>query len=285
MTSFRDHPFIRSPHYTLIFMSFPVLLSLIAEPVTGLVDTAFVSRLGAGSLAGLGVGTMALSSVFWVFNFLGIGTQTEVAQAHGRQAYRRIKQLTGLAFVLSGLFGVLVVVIGLPGIAYVATLMQADGLVHDQAVSFMQIRLFGAPAVIATLAAFGIFRGLQDMRTPLWIAVSINALNMLLDPVLIFGFGPIQSMGIAGAALASVISQWLGVIWAMWAVYKRLGFPDGIQFRDARKLLNIGGYLLVRTGLLIAFLFIPSAKLTTLTAAIKDREINTLFISFPFLCL
>ena len=71
----RTHPFIHAPNTTLIYMSLPVLLSLIAEPLTGLVDTAFVSRLGSISLAALGVGTVGLSGIFWIFNFLGIGTQ------------------------------------------------------------------------------------------------------------------------------------------------------------------------------------------------------------------
>jgi len=57
------HPFVRAPHRTLIALSFPVLLSLIAEPLTGLVDTAFVAQLGAAPLAALGVGTVALSGM------------------------------------------------------------------------------------------------------------------------------------------------------------------------------------------------------------------------------
>ena len=77
------HPFVARPHRTLIALSVPVLISLIAEPITGLVDTAFVARLGAGPLAALGVGTVLLSSTLWVFNFLGVGTQTEVAHAFG----------------------------------------------------------------------------------------------------------------------------------------------------------------------------------------------------------
>ncbi|HCQ01958.1 MAG TPA: MATE family efflux transporter, partial [Candidatus Latescibacteria bacterium] len=59
--SHADHPFLRSPHKTLVSLSFPVLVSYMAEPLTGFVDTAFINRLGAESLAALGVGTVALS--------------------------------------------------------------------------------------------------------------------------------------------------------------------------------------------------------------------------------
>ena len=84
------HPFVLHPHRTVVTLSLPVLLSLVAEPLTGIADTAFVARLGSAPMAGLGVAAVLLSSVFWVFNFLGIGTQTEVARAdaHGYRARR-----------------------------------------------------------------------------------------------------------------------------------------------------------------------------------------------------
>jgi len=85
------HPFVRAPHRTMAMLSVPVMLSLVAEPLTGLVDTAFVARLGAGPLAALGVGTIALSSFFWIFNFLGIGTQTETARSLGQRRTERAR--------------------------------------------------------------------------------------------------------------------------------------------------------------------------------------------------
>ena len=194
-----DHPFVASPHRTLFSMSLPVLLSLIAEPLTGLVDTAFVARLGSESLAALGVGTVALSSIFWAFNFLGIGTQTEVAQAHGRRQQKRSTEIGGLAVALGTAIGVTMMACGLSLVSYVATVMGADGEVHDFASLYVRVRLFGSPAVLVTLAAFGILRGLQDMRTPFWVAVSINILNIILDALLIFGCGPFPRLGIFGA--------------------------------------------------------------------------------------
>ncbi len=95
MQDFRSvHPFQRAPHATLVRLALPVLVSLAAEPVTGAVDTAFVARLGASSLAALGVGATVFSGVFWIFNFLGVGTQTEVAQRLGRQAPGKRPPLT-----------------------------------------------------------------------------------------------------------------------------------------------------------------------------------------------
>ena len=257
-----DHPFVKSPHKTLLSMSLPVLLSLVAEPLTGLVDTAFVARLGAESLAAMGAGTVAISSIFWAFNFLGIGTQTEVAQAYGRQEVERASEIGGLAAALSIAIGVLLTGVGLLVVPYVSTIMGAGDAVHDFASQYIRVRLFGSPAVLVSLAAFGILRGLQDMRTPFRVAVSINILNIILDPLLIYGYGPFPRLGIFGAGLASTISQWIGAFWAVGIVLRRLGIPERIRLGDIVKLFQVGRDLFIRTGLLTAF-FIFSTRAAT----------------------
>jgi len=252
------HPFLTQPHRTLIVLSSPVLLSLIAEPLTGLVDTAFITRLGAVPLAGLGIGTVALSSVFWIFNFLSIGTQTEVAQSIGQKKRANAIRVTSLALVMSVAFGVLMFMIGSPGAAFLSRLMGAEAGVLSNATQYIQIRLFGGPAVLVTLAGFGALRGMQDMRTPLWIAVTINILNMVLDAPLIFGWGPVPALGVGGSALATVISQWLGALWAISATIRRLGFTWDIHLDEALSLIKIGGDLFIRTGVLTLFLLLST---------------------------
>ncbi|MBE2221190.1 MAG: MATE family efflux transporter, partial [Anaerolineae bacterium] len=261
-TSIQDHPFVKRPNRTLLALSIPVLFSLIAEPLTGLVDTAFVARLGAEALAALGVGTAALSSVFWVFNFLGIGTQTSVAQALGKDDNEKAARITGLALVLSGVFGVALFVIGWLAAEPVAGLLGATGEVQTHAVEYMRFRLFGAPAVLAMLTAFGALRGVQDMRTPLWIALVVNAINMVLDALIIVGYGPIPAWGIAGAAIATVLAQWAGALWAVTAVLHKLGRPATLYLHEAKDLLQIGGNLFLRTGLLTIFLLLTTRVAT-----------------------
>jgi MATE family multidrug resistance protein len=243
-------------------LALPVLLSLMAEPVTGLVDTAFVARLGAAPLAALGVGTMALSSIFWIFNFLGIGSQTELSHAMGRRDHSLAARMGSLAYGMGLVCGGLLGFLGIFAAAPVAGLMGATADVHRMATGYIQLRLVGAPAVLATIAAFGCLRGLQDMRSPLWIAVGVNILNILLDAVLIFGWGPIPPLGVAGAAAASAASQWLGAVGAGIVVYRRLGLPNRLQMGEAKKLLQVGWELFVRTGLLTLFLLIATRAAT-----------------------
>ena len=253
---------MKAPHRTLLGLTVPVLFSLIAEPLTGLVDTAFVSRLGAAPLAALGVGTILLSGVFWIFNFLGIGSQTETANALGAGETGQVSRTTGMVIALSGLFGILIILLGFMVSPWMAGMMEAEGEVLSDAVSYMNIRWLGAPAILLMLSLFGILRGLQDMKTPLWIALGTNAINIILDAVLIFGAGPFPALGVEGAAAASVASQWIGASLTMAVLFRRCRPDFHVRVNDALNLLRIGGDLFIRTGLLTLFLLFTTRAAT-----------------------
>ena len=261
-----DHSFVRHPHRTLLSLSIPVLFSLVAEPFTGLADTAFVARLGPTPVAALGVATALLSSVFWIFNFLGIGTQTEVARALGTGHRARGRQSTTLALVLGGVLGVALALIALPGLGAAAAFMGATGGMRDGAVVYLRIRLLGAPAVLITASAFGALRGVQDMRTPLWVAVTVNAVNVVLDALLIFGIGPFPALGLAGAAWATTASQWAGAAWAVLALRHELGLSAHVRWRDAVDLLVVGRDLFLRTAALLLFILLATRVATRIGA-------------------
>lgn len=258
----QEHPFVGRPNRTLLALSLPVFFSLIAEPLTGLVDTTFIARLGSAPLAALGVGTAALSSVFWIFNFLAIGTQTNVAQALGQNNRAEAQRMTSLALLLSGMAGLLLIVAGWFLAPWVGSLLGASDQVLSDAVLYMRIRLFGGPAVILMLTAFGALRGMQDMRSPLWIALAVNGLNICLDALLIGGIGPFPAWGVAGAAAASAAAQALGAVWAVAVVTRTLGWTRQLHLAEVRRLLRIGGDLFVRTGSLTFYLLLTTRVAT-----------------------
>ena len=252
------HPFIDRPHRTILALTIPATLSLIAEPVVGLVDTAFVARLGSAPLASLGVGTAAISSVFWIFNFLSISAQTEVAQAMGRENRERAVAIASLALLLGVIFSIGVFILLFPAAPAVSRLLGAEASVETNAVLYLRVRLIGAPAVLVSLIGFGVLRGLQDMRTPLIIATGMSVINIVLDYPLIFGAGSIPGWGVGGAAAASVIAQYAGAVWTGLIVARRLGIVWHISWADVSALLRVGGDLFVRTGLLTLFILITT---------------------------
>lgn len=261
-----SHPFLRRPNRTILYLSLPILISLIAEPVTGLVDTGFVARLGAVPLAALGVGTTALTSIFWIFGFLGIATQTEVAQIFGRGEAGATGKTVSLSLALG--LGASLLLSGLlfPGAAIVSAALGGEGEVLRLATHYIQARLLGAPAVIIVVVGFGALRGIQDMRTPLWIALGINLANIILDYVLIFGWWVIPALGVTGAAIASSLSQWLGAVWMIRVLHRRLGLSRGFNLRDGISMLRIGRDLVIRTGSLALFTLFATRVATQMGA-------------------
>ncbi len=260
----QSHPFIKTPNKTMLTLVIPVLLSLIAEPLTALVDTYFVSGLGESSLAALGVGTTVLSAMFWIFNFLSVGTQTQISQCYGKKEHHRAKEIGSLALILGFIFGIAVLLLCLPSIPFIVEIMGAKQEFVAQSQDYIFYRLFGAPAVLVFIAATGIMRGLQDMRSPFIIAVSINVLNIILDYLFIFGFAFIPAMGIKGAAIATTASQWLGVVWAVLIIHYKIGLTHVIQKQDVKKLLLIGRDMFIRTGLINIFLLLTTRAATAM---------------------
>jgi MATE family multidrug resistance protein len=233
------------------------MLSLMAEPFAGVVDTAFVERLGPASAAALGAATMLLSSVVWVFNFLSIGTQTEVAHALGKAQPESAQRVSSLALVLALMIAVLVGLLALLLLDPAVRWMSADVAVREATRAYIWIRLLGVPFMLLGLAALGALRGLQDMRAAMWIAAGMSAVNIVLDPLLIFGAGPVPGLGMAGAAWATVISQLVGAAASLMLLARRLGFaaPD---WERARSLLAVGRDMLLRTSALLLFLLLAT---------------------------
>ncbi|HKJ25788.1 MAG TPA: MATE family efflux transporter [Myxococcota bacterium] len=256
------HPFLSRPHHTVFALSLPVLVSLVAEPLTGLVDTFFVKDLGAVPLAALGLSVILFSSVLWAFNFLGIGTQTEVATADGAGDRARASDAFGAALAVAVVLGVVLGAGCWPFVEAGARAMGASGAMTGDAAVYLRIRLVGAPATLVMMTSFGALRGLQDMRTPLRVAVATNLMNVGLDALLIFGAGPIPAFGIAGAAWASTAAQWAAALWGGTAAILRLGRPERVCLRDALGLFVVGRDLFVRTGMLIGFLVLGTRVAT-----------------------
>lgn len=254
----RDHDFVRHPNRTLVTLSLPVMASLVVEPLAGLVDTAFVERLGAAYSSALAAATAIFASVMWIFNFLGVGTQTEVARAEGSRDRERASEVSTLALVLAIALGVVLAMAAWPFLRPAARWMSDERLVQDATTAYLKIRLLGAPFLLVVLSSLGTLRGLQRMRTTLWIAASVSVLNIVLDPILIFGFGPTPRLGIVGAAWATTGSQAAGAVAALIVINRSLGFATVLTWRKALALLVVGRDMIVRTAALLLFLLVAT---------------------------
>jgi len=244
----------------IVRLAFPALGALAADPLVSLVDTAFVGRLGAQPLASLGLATAVFGVAFALFIFLAYGTTPLVAGAVGRGDERLAGRLTAGAVAVGLAIGVAALIVVEAAAVPLLTLVGAARDTLGDAETYLRIRALALPALMVINVGHGAYRGFQDTKTPLFVTVGLNLVNLVLDPILIFGAG----MGIAGAAIATVIAQWLGALYFGFLLFSRhrarlqVGFR-GLAVRDLRPLAGAGAALIVRTGALLATLALATA--------------------------
>lgn len=253
--------FLSATHDRAIWrLAWPALGALAADPLVSLVDTAFVGQLGRVELAALGINASVFSLAFVVFNFLAYGTTPRVGRAVGRgdrdEAGRVVMQALTLAV---GVGAVALLVLQLFAVPILRG-MGADAALMGPALSYLRIRAFAGPAVLIITAGHGAFRGYQDTRTPLVISLGLNAVNLVLDPLLIFGL----DWGLAGAATATAVAQWCGALAFLWLllVQRRADLRVPLALPRLAALvpfLKIGWELAVRTFALIATMTLATA--------------------------
>lgn len=258
-------------------LALPALGALAADPLVSMVDTAFVGRLGVVPLGALGVNASVFSLAFVVFNFLAYGTTPRIARAIGRGEFEGAGRLAMQALVLAAATGFAALLVLQLFAGPILSLMGAEGELRESALVYLRIRALAGPAVLLIIAGHGIYRGWQDTRTPLWLTLAINVVNLVLDPLLIFGFG----WGLAGAAWATMIAQWVGAglfVHALLVRGRRRFYiePHLPTLRDLLPFLQIGGSLGVRTFTLVGTMTLATSVATRLGAVeIAAHQIAT----------
>lgn len=249
----------RSLNRTIASLALPALATLAADPLVSLVDTFFVGRLGAAPLAALGVNTALFSMVFMVFNFLAYGTTPMVGRALGRGDRAAAEAVVAHAFVLAVGAGALALLLmqalAVPLLEVMGT---APELMPD-ALTYLRVRAFAGPALLLITAGNGAYRGFLDTRTPLRFALLLNLVNLVLDPLFIFGFG----WGLAGAAYATLIAQWVGAAAFVLGLVRgphRVPVPNRLPaWRELAPFLRVGSDMLLRTSSLVGTLTLATA--------------------------
>jgi len=242
----------------IVTLAVPAFGALVAEPLFVMADSAIVGHLGTAQLAGLGVASALLTTAVSVFVFLAYATTAAVARRVGAgDLQAAIRQgMDGIWLAL--LIGATVIAVVLPSAPALVDLFGASDTAAPYATTYLRISSIGIPAMLIVLAATGVLRGLQNTKTPLYVAVSGFVANGVLNVGLVYG----ADLGIAGSAWGTVIAQW-----GMAAVYlvvvirgaRRHGASLSPDATGIRASAQAGAPLLVRTLSLRAILLIATA--------------------------
>lgn len=245
LQSFRHHG---ADHRRLFGIALPMIISNIAAPLLGLVDTAIIGHLpDAIYLSSVAVGAMAINFIYLLAVFLRMSTTGVVAQAFGSKDNNLQRSYTvhGLAFAFS--LGALILLLQPLILQLLWWLVEAEGPLQAYATEYVQIRFWGAPAALGVLVILGVLLGRQQARLAMLLVILTNATNVVLDVLLVIGL----DMNVRGAAWASVGAEWLTLACGLWMLRHSLGLRTE-HFRSlnasvSKNLLSLNSDIFIRS--------------------------------------
>jgi putative MATE family efflux protein len=200
-------------------LAIPMMLEMAMEAIFAVVDIAFVSRLGTDAIAAVGL-TEALITVLYAMAIgLGMGVTAMVSRRIGEKDADAAAVVTGQAIWIGA---VLALVIGVTGVTYAADLLRLIGAseaVVSQGRGFTAVLLGGSASILFLFLLNAAFRGAGDAPIALRALTLANAINIVLDPCLIFGVGPFPELGVTGAAVATTIGRGIGVTYLVYSLF------------------------------------------------------------------
>lgn len=231
----------------VFLLAVPMVLELVLESTFAVVDIFFVARLGSSAVATVGLTESYLFLLYSIAMGLAMAVTAVVARRVGEQRHEEAAVSAVQAIWIAVLVSVPFAIVGIVWARDLLALMGADAWTLEHGYRYMQWMLGGNVVIMLLFVINAIFRGAGDaaiaMRV-LWVA---NGLNIVLDPILIFGFGPVPAMGIEGAAIATTIGRGAGVAMQLWILFR-----GGKHIRVGAAQLALHGAILwhiVRTSL------------------------------------
>lgn len=204
----------------IVLLSIPMILEMAMESLFAVVDIFFVSKIGPEAIATVGITESVLTLVYSIAIGLSAAATAMVARRIG-EGDRQAAAKAGAQVILIAV--VISVLIAIPGYFYAEDILRL--MAHDKSVSstghqFTRLLLTCNLPILLLWMLNGIFRGAGDAATAmraLWIA---NAVNIVLCPIFIFGFGPIPAMGVLGSGIATTIGRSVGVFYQLWQLFE-----------------------------------------------------------------
>ncbi len=228
----------------IFLLAVPMVLEMILESLFALVDIYFVNKVSPAAAATVGLTESSLTILYSIAWGLAMGATALIARRAGEKDFKSASAVAAQVILIAVAFSILVSIVGILFPKEILHFMGADAALVEEHYGFTQMMLGTNVVIMLLFVNNGVFRGAGDASIAMRALILSNIINIILDPLLIMGYGPFPKMGLMGAAYATTIGRGVGVVYQF---YHLLGGKDLIkvalkQFRAdvviIRNLLN-----------------------------------------------
>ena len=239
----------------ILHIALPSIISNITVPLLALVDTTIVGHLGSASyIAAIALGGMIFNMIYWLFNFLRMGTGGLTAQAYGTNQHQATSYILLRSLTIAGGIALTLLLLQRPIFQVTFHFVTATAEVRSLASIYFNILIWGAPAMLALYSFTGWFLGMQNARIPMCIAITQNVVNIAVSTLLVFGC----HLKIEGVALGTLISQYTALLLAVifcltkFDVKQHFELKAILDINTLKRFFQINRDIFLRTLCLIA---------------------------------
>src|SRR3954451_11948518 len=267
----------------------PAMIANLTTPLIGIVSTTAIGRLGdATLLGGVAMASVLFDCIFWLFSFLRMSTVAFAAQSLGAGESQEIRAILVRGWIVAALIGVGLIAVQIPLATLLLGAMRGSEGVTRAAKTYFTVRIWSAPLVLANYVMLGWLIGQARARLALATQIAINLVNAAATVLLVLVF----DAGIAGAAIAAVIAEAVGLLLGILIAYRltagKLDIPRASLFERAklRRMFTVNRDIMIRTAALIAvwlFFAAQGARAGDVMLAANAVLNNFLLISAFFL--
>lgn len=272
-------------HGRVLKIALPIVVSNATVPLLGIVDVGVVGQMAeAAPIGAVGIGAIILSSVFWIFGFLRMGTVGLVGQAEGAGDQAEVSAILTRALIIAGVGGVFLIacypLIIFAAFSWDPTSPEVETLARE----YLFIRIWTAPFAISVFALTGWLIAQERTGAVFVIQLAMNSLNIGLNLLFVLGF----DWGVPGVALSTAIAEIFGACLALWfcrSAFERPAWRDWPRVFDRARLIKmalLNADILIRSALLVAmftsFTFL-GARFGDVTLAANEVLIQFLYLT------